>query len=559
MAGTARPSPSGAPLTVGEIVQQANTFEYNSQIPLRYWLRSADTIQKESRIYEREGNDQQTYLLLFRHAILVLEKLSQHPEAKQPQNKAALAAANKVVRSDLAAMEVLKPRIESRYAAYQEHLATRKTQDAALRKLEGGQEMGGLVDGMGRASLNSARSSTRVSFDHKTSLDAGDSQKIAALIAQSEIRRRDTARRAVRQAGVSEEEEQERRTGGVWDGWESGLGRPQSYKEEMDLSKDIIEAGRRRESVQNGHCQRPSSVLRPSSYHYPTIPNKSSQSWRSDEPQPQPGAPPRPPPKIPPIQPAAFMQPLPPSLPPKPPRDPYAYQSAPPPYESTLPPPIPGKYSEAPDTSFRAQSPALSEGPNALEYTFKPSAYLENGTPLRTVFVPSTLRSEFLRVAAVNTRNNIETCGILCGTLISNALFVSKLVIPEQKGTSDTCETLNESDLFDFCDKEDLMVLGWIHTHPSQTCFMSSRDCHTHCGYQVMMPESIAIVCAPSKDPSWGIFRITDPPGMKTLLNCGQSGLFHPHNVDNIYTDASKPGHVHELSGLDFQIVDQRP
>jgi STAM-binding protein len=46
---------------------------------------------------------------------------------------------------------------------------------------------------------------------------------------------------------------------------------------------------------------------------------------------------------------------------------------------------------------------------------------------------------------------------------------------------------------------------------------------------------------------------------MKTLLNCSQSGLFHQHNVDNIYTDASKPGHVHELPGLEFQIVDQRP
>jgi STAM-binding protein len=97
---------------------------------------------------------------------------------------------------------------------------------------------------------------------------------------------------------------------------------------------------------------------------------------------------------------------------------------------------------------------------------------------------------------------NLETCGILCGTLISNALFISRLVIPEQESTSDTCETTNEGALFDYCDSEDLMVLGWIHTHPTQTCFMSSRDLHTHCGYQVMMPESIAIVCAPSTEPS---------------------------------------------------------
>jgi STAM-binding protein len=135
-------------------------------------------------------------------------------------------------------------------------------------------------------------------------------------------------------------------------------------------------------------------------------------------------------------------------------------------------------------------------------FTFQPSAYLENGNPLRTVFLPPTLREKFLEIAAPNTRNNLETCGMLCGTLISNALFVSKVIIPEQESTSDTCETVNESAFFDYCAAEDLMVLGWIHTHPTQTCFMSSRDLHTHCGYQIMMPESIAIVCAPSKSPS---------------------------------------------------------
>ena len=141
---------------------------------------------------------------------------------------------------------------------------------------------------------------------------------------------------------------------------------------------------------------------------------------------------------------------------------------------------------------------------------------------------------------------------------MSNALFISKLVIPDQESTSDTCETINESELFDYVDGDDLMVLGWIHTHPTQTCFMSSRDLHTHGGYQVMMPESIAIVCAPSK-VDWGVFRLTDPPGMKTVLNCTQTGLFHPHAESNIYTDALRPGHVYEAKGLEFEVVDLRP
>ena len=102
------------------------------------------------------------------------------------------------------------------------------------------------------------------------------------------------------------------------------------------------------------------------------------------------------------------------------------------------------------------------------------------------------------------------------------------------------------------------MVCGWIHTHPSQTCFLSSRDLHTSVGYQVMLPESIAIVCAPSKSPDHGIFRLTDPPGKQAILNCHQPGIFHPHAQTNLYTDASRPGHVNELKGLQFQLVDLR-
>jgi hypothetical protein len=32
---------------------------------------------------------------------------------------------------------------------------------------------------------------------------------------------------------------------------------------------------------------------------------------------------------------------------------------------------------------------------------------------------------------------------------------------------------------------KDLIVLGWIHTHPTQDAFLSSVDMHMHCSYQV--------------------------------------------------------------------------
>jgi len=102
---------------------------------------------------------------------------------------------------------------------------------------------------------------------------------------------------------------------------------------------------------------------------------------------------------------------------------------------------------------------------------------------------------------------------MLCGTTVNNALFISHLVIPEQRCTPDTCETENESVMLDYCITNDLLVIGWIHTHPTQTCFMSSRDLHTQAGYQVMMPESIAIVCAPQYEPS--SVALKRPPVLK--------------------------------------------
>ena len=45
---------------------------------------------------------------------------------------------------------------------------------------------------------------------------------------------------------------------------------------------------------------------------------------------------------------------------------------------------------------------------------------------------------------------------------------------------------LAEEEIFEVQDSRALYPLGWIHTHPSQTCFLSSVDIHTHCGFQVV-------------------------------------------------------------------------
>ncbi|KAH7138158.1 hypothetical protein B0J11DRAFT_8462 [Dendryphion nanum] len=548
----------GAPKSIQQAQEQAKRYEYVDYIPLRQWLRSADTMLKQAQIYELEQNDQEVFVLLLRHADLVLEKLAKHPERSLPENKKALRLARDSVMTDLQKLEILRPRIEKRY---NEYMGRRKAQQKALESLEGNganaNTLAAELDGLALHGSNDER----YPYERAT-LDAGANRSLAAKLAQREVRRRDAARRGVRQAGVSDEEEQERRTGGVWGSWEKDYRRESNEVDQDDLSKQIQEVAR----LQNGHAS--TNFSRPPSqgtshYHYPSVPHNSAQQrWSgSDTSFGYPGAPARPPKeRI--AQPSDSV--LPPALPPKPPKPPTSIPS---PFEQPRPPPIPGKYAVASPSSGppipgkfidRSDSPSLADTPELDEFTFKPSAYLENGNALRTVFLPPTLRHQFLACASSNTRLNLETCGILCGILKSNALFITRLLIPEQTSTSDTCETVNEQDMFDYCDREEVMVLGWIHTHPSQTCFMSSRDLHTHVGYQVMMPESIAIVCAPSKSPSWGVFRLTDPPGKQEILNCTRPGIFHPHDIDKIYIDALSPGHVVELPNAPLEVIDMR-
>ncbi|KAJ4365807.1 hypothetical protein N0V83_008428 [Neocucurbitaria cava] len=534
------------PLSIADLVAQAGNYTYNVHIPLANWLRTASTMQKEAQVYEAEGNDAQTYLLLYRHADLVLQKLQGHPDRNKPENRKALNAATVTVSSDLKKLEEIAPRIKRRHDEYQER---RSKQLEALKLLQGkgAQNLPQELDGL---SINE-RGSKRSSYDSRPTLDARaqENHSLAARLAQREVRRRDTARRSVRQHGVSEEEEQERRVGGRWDSWQEELAQQGDTRD--DLSTQLQEVARLQ---QNGH--RASYASHPTSqsaspYHYPSVPHKTAQERWADSKRSSTAAPARPPKEQ--IYRASGTPIVPPPLPPKPPTSVQ--------FENPRPPPIPGKVAEsAPPLPGKImdQRP-LTPSTELDEFTFKPTAYLENGDPLRPVFLPSQLRQQFLSVASSNTRLDLETCAMLCGILKSNALFITRLVVPEQTSTSDTCETLNEEELFDYCDKEELMVLGWIHTHPTQTCFMSSRDLHTHVGYQVMMPESVAIVCAPTKVPSWGCFRLTDPPGKQAILNCTKPGIFHPHDVDNIYTEALKPGHVVELTNAPLEIVDMRP
>lgn len=180
-------------------------------------------------------------------------------------------------------------------------------------------------------------------------------------------------------------------------------------------------------------------------------------------------------------------------------------------------------------------------------------------TRFQSLHVPIKLMECFLRVAESNTKRSLETCGVLAGTLKKRTFYVTTLIIPKQKSTSNTCEATNEEELFEIQDTGSLFTLGWIHTHPTQSCFLSSIDLHNHYSYQVMLPEAIAIVMAPTDTArKHGIFHLTDPGGMGVIHDCQERG-FHPHKApldgSPIYEQCS---HVYMDTDIKFGMIDLR-
>uniref|UniRef100_A0A7S0R6C5 MPN domain-containing protein n=1 Tax=Chlamydomonas leiostraca TaxID=1034604 RepID=A0A7S0R6C5_9CHLO len=232
-----------------------------------------------------------------------------------------------------------------------------------------------------------------------------------------------------------------------------------------------------------------------------------------------------------------------PSAPPLPPGQTSGYGPPPPQPQQQPPPPPP------PPPQPQAQS-----GPSGPKELVKRQG-------LRDVHVSVALMEEFLAYARANTSRGIESCGILAGRLSANdSIFtITTLIIPKQTGTTDTVAALNEEEIFEVQFSQELYPLGWIHTHPTQTCFLSSVDVHTHCGYQTMLDEAVAIVMAPTdRSRKCGIFRLSTPGGLQLVQRCGLRG-FHAHPDTSTGQDLYELcGHVYLNPRAKHSVIDLR-
>ncbi|OEL33104.1 AMSH-like ubiquitin thioesterase 2, partial [Dichanthelium oligosanthes] len=127
-----------------------------------------------------------------------------------------------------------------------------------------------------------------------------------------------------------------------------------------------------------------------------------------------------------------------------------------------------GNVSFSPDSEYVDEQASASVG------------HSSTSSNLHDMQISVRLTDEFMELAKENTSSNLETCGILGASFRDGTYFVTTLIIPKQEGTAHS-------------------------THPSQTCFLSSIDLHTQYSYQVMLPEAVAIVVAPT-DPTRQVF-----------------------------------------------------
>jgi len=188
----------------------------------------------------------------------------------------------------------------------------------------------------------------------------------------------------------------------------------------------------------------------------------------------------------------------------------------------------PSTSSFTPSTSIPAPSTS-SPPPSVPSFDRSAKPVISAPTGLRKVVVPGNLSEAFLAVAKHNSDRGLETLGTLGGNLSKNRFVISHLLIPRQVGKSDSCTMEGLEDVWDVHDKENIIFLGWVHTHPAYSVFLSSVDMHNQYEWQHMLPEALAIVCS-IKDNVVGNLRLSEA-GMAEIGGCSLTN-FHPHSKE---------------------------
>lgn len=499
----------------------ARKVDVDNRIPLRYYYRIADNLLKQASIYREEKNIVDLYIILLRYSSLVSETIPFHRDYQ-----VLLAKERAVYRRRLIAMidelEDLKPEFQRRLKEL-----NRTNGESELIKFDGSDRTS---NGAGTSSLEwpvaNKKLNPRVDSKQPSSMEIQSSWRNSTQVSSSSSSQIDKQFQKLSvNIPLPKKETLSRHSflgpnglRGQWLGPSAGIKVHYPSSTDLTTTEDISslnQAGQYgivpiKDGDPGGAISTMESVLSLDDGRWLQPPEKSCPPMVHEARE-----------------------------------DPFQFVSI----KQPSPPPVLAQVQQASIPPSRVADPR--PGP-AQDISLSTNEY-------QHLHVPVNLMQDFLRLARANTEKNLETCGVLAGSLKNRVFHITTLIIPKQESTSDSCQTLNEEEIFEVQDKLSLFPLGWIHTHPSQTCFMSSVDLHTHYSYQIMLPEAVAIVMAPTDTSSpHGIFHLSEPGGVSVIRNCQQRG-FHPHEEPEdgspLYEHCS---HVFMNAKLRFDVVDLR-
>ena len=147
---------------------------------------------------------------------------------------------------------------------------------------------------------------------------------------------------------------------------------------------------------------------------------------------------------------------------------------------------------------------------------------------------PEDLKVVFMEVSAENMIRKLESGVKFCGKIDPAFITITHVIVPPQTGHTYYYED-EDGDLtvLDYIQKNNLTVVGTLHSHPSFPSSMSSIDCHMATSFQLIIPESVQFVyhikCSVWADKSdsdtlgppqfWRIFSSHKSLGFLTLFS----------------------------------------
>ncbi len=138
----------------------------------------------------------------------------------------------------------------------------------------------------------------------------------------------------------------------------------------------------------------------------------------------------------------------------------------------------------------------------------------------------------------------VEVIGLLTGQMIKEGTILEQLIVedywPVDQGDAVSVEIVDQKIFTDIFHKKESnqFIIGWAHSHPSYTPFLSGDDFQTHLRYQTFWNKSIALVIDPlmisRDDYGLGVFRIDDDKKSYYKLSIEVEGLSTQASFESI-------------------------